>query len=157
MTIKGLSHITLICNDLDKMEDVLVSVLRAKRIYNSGKETFSISEERFFLVGDGDPQDETEGVWIAIMKGDALSQRSYNHIACAVDDAELVNADHAVRSLGLEVLPSRPRVEGEGQSLYFYDYDNHLFELHSGSLKRRLGTYRPKTHWHDGFLDWQNR
>ena len=91
------------------------------------------------------------------MKGDALSQRSYNHIAFAVDDAELVNADHAVRSLGLEVLPSRPRVEGEGQSLYFYDYDNHLFELHSGTLRRRLVRYRTKSQWHAGFLDAKHR
>ncbi len=157
MAIKGLSHITLICEDLDRMEAVLVRVLRAKRIYSSGKEKFSLSEERFYLVGDGNPQDEFDGVWLAVMKGDALSQRSYNHIAFAVDDAELVNAGRAVEALGLEVLPSRPRVEGEGKSLYFYDHDNHLFELHSGTLRRRLVRYRPKNQWHAGFLDPKDR
>ncbi len=153
MAIKGLSHITLVCEDLDRMETVLVQVLRAKRIYDSGKDTFSLSEERFFLIGDGDPQDESDGIWIAIMKGDALTGRSYNHIAFAVDDAELVNAGEAVKKLGLDVLPGRPRVEGEGASLYFYDHDNHLFELHSGTLRSRLGRYSPKSRWHAGFVD----
>jgi hypothetical protein len=32
-------------------------------------------------------------------------------------------------------------VEGEGQSLYFYDFDNHLFELHTGTLAQRLARY----------------
>ena len=145
MAIKGLSHITLICQDLDRMEAILVGVLRARRIYDSGTETFSLSQERFFLVGDGDPQDggadDLKGVWIAIMKGDPLPGRSYNHIAFAVDDAEIPVAEQAVKALGLEVRPSRPRIVGEGQSLYFYDHDNHLFELHSGSLRRRLISY----------------
>ena len=42
---------------------------------------------------------------------------------------------------GAEVKPPRPRVEGEGQSLYFYDFDNHLFELHTGTLEQRLARY----------------
>ena len=35
----------------------------------------------------------------------------------------------------------RPRLSGEGQSLYSYDFDNHLFELHTGSHKTRLDAY----------------
>jgi len=35
----------------------------------------------------------------------------------------------------------RPRIDGEGESLYFYDFDNHLFELHSGTLEERLASY----------------
>ena len=30
---------------------------------------------------------------------------------------------------------------GEGRSLYFYDDDNHLFELHTGTLEERLQRY----------------
>ncbi|EIW18957.1 lactoylglutathione lyase-like lyase [Pelosinus fermentans DSM 17108] len=33
-------------------------------------------------------------------------------------------------------------MEGEGRSLYFYDYDNHLFELHTGTLTERLKRYK---------------
>jgi hypothetical protein len=36
---------------------------------------------------------------------------------------------------------SRSRGAGEGYSIYFYDFDNHLFELHTGSLPERLEHY----------------
>jgi len=32
-------------------------------------------------------------------------------------------------------------VQGEGLSLCFYDYDNNLLELHSGTLEERLLAY----------------
>ena len=156
MAIKGLSHITLVCADLDRMEEVLVKVLRARRVYDSGTDTFSVSEERFFMVGEANPYDELDGVWMAVMKGYPLDQRSYNHIAFSVDETELVTAGHAVMTLGLEIKPSRTRVEGEGQSLYFYDHDNHLFELHRGSLRTRLNRYQQRSpRWHFGFVEGQ--
>jgi len=43
--------------------------------------------------------------------------------------------------LGLTLRPPRPRVGGEGRSLYVYDFDGHLFELHSGTLDERLERY----------------
>lgn len=43
--------------------------------------------------------------------------------------------------LEVEIKPPRTRVEGEGRSLYFYDFDNHLFELHTGTLLERLSRY----------------
>ena len=48
----------------------------------------------------------------------------------------------------IEIKPPRPRIEGEGLSLYFYDYDNHMFELHTGTLAERLQHYErvAKTH-----------
>jgi catechol 2,3-dioxygenase-like lactoylglutathione lyase family enzyme len=81
------------------------------------------------------------GIWIAIMEGESLPTRSYNHVAFKVKDAQLEKARVAVRRLRLEVKPSRPRVDGEGQSLYFHDHDNHLFELHTGTLEERLARY----------------
>ena len=75
------------------------------------------------------------------MEGDPVRERSYNHIAFKVSDADLPRAEQAIRDLGLEVLSPRSRVEGEGQSIYFYDDDNHLLELHSGTLEQRLDRY----------------
>ena len=48
----------------------------------------------------------------------------------------------SLRALGVDVRPPRPRVAGEGESLYFYDFDNHLFELHTGTLAHRLRSYQ---------------
>lgn len=46
-----------------------------------------------------------------------------------------------IAAMGLQARESRPRIEGEGHSLYFYDDDNHLFELHTGTLQERLRRY----------------
>jgi fosfomycin resistance protein FosX len=125
---------TFIVSDLDAMEEILTAVLGARRVYDSGADTFSLSEERFFLVGDDD-------LWIATMKGEALPARSYNHVAFKVADADLETYRDRILSLGLEISEPRPRVDGEGRSIYFYDRDNHLFELHSGRLDQRLARY----------------
>lgn len=128
----GLSHITLIVSDLDRMQHILEEVFKARCVYDSGTEQFSISEERFFDIG---------GVWVATMKGDPLPERSYNHIAFKIDEAEFDARLARIEALGLDLLPPRPRVEGEGQSLYFFGPDNHLFELHTGTLADRLARY----------------
>ena len=130
----GLSHMTFVVVDLDAMEEILVSVLGARKVYDSGEETFSVSEERFFLVG----KDE---LWIATMKGEPLAGRTYNHVAFKIDEADFEIYLSRIASLGLDVRESRPRVAGEGRSIYFHDRDNHLFELHTGTLSERLERY----------------
>ena len=130
--IEGLSHMTFIVGDLDKMENMLTTVLDAKKIYDSGDNTFSLSKERFFDVG---------GLWIATMEGQALPNQTYNHVAFKMGSDEYDDRLQRIKSLGLEVREGRSRVEGEGHSIYFYDYDNHMFELHSGTLEERLKRY----------------
>jgi hypothetical protein len=49
-----------------------------------------------------------------------------------------------IRALGLEVREGRLRGGGEGRSICFYGPDNHLFELHSGTLEERLARYSGK-------------
>ena len=130
--IQGLSHITFIVSDLDKMEDLLVSILDAEKVYDSGDDTFSVSKERFFLIG---------GLWIATMEGEALPDKTYNHVAFKIDNADFDMYLKRIQTLGLQLREGRSRVEGEGQSIYFYDDDNHMFELHAGTLDVRLKRY----------------
>jgi len=132
LVIEGLSHITFIVRDLERMSRIIGEVLGGKEVYSSGDRTFSTSREKFFVAG---------GVWIAIMEGDSLPDRTYNHVAFKVSEAQLAAASEAIVHLGLEMRPPRPRVSGEGQSLYFHDHDNHLFELHTGTLEERLERY----------------
>ena len=131
--ISGLSHITFIVHDLDKMTRIITEVLGGLEVYTSGKKQYSISPEKFFDVG---------GIWIAVLQGDALPTRTYNHVAFKVSVEQLVKAKVAVERLGLDVKESRPRIAAEAQSLYFYDDDNHLFELHTGTLEDRLAAYK---------------
>ena len=130
--VQCLSHITFIVLDLDKMTRIVTDVLGGCEVYVSGAKQHSISPEKFFDVG---------GIWIAIMQGDPLPARTYNHVAFKVSASRLVKAKLAIEKLGLDMRESRPRVAGEGLSLYFHDYDNHLFELHSGTLEERLAAY----------------
>lgn len=134
--IESLSHITFIVRDLERMENILTCVLGARKVYDSGAATFSVSREKFFLAGAGPTQ-----VWVAIMEGESLPTRTYNHVAFKILDANYPVCLERVKSLGLEVREGRSRVEGEGRSIYFHDGDNHLFELHTGTLADRLKRY----------------
>lgn len=74
------------------------------------------------------------------MEGESVD-RTYNHVAFEVNNEELDKFETKVRSFGLTILSGRKREGAEGRSLYFYDYDNHLFELHTGDLNTRLEYY----------------
>jgi len=132
MQIEGISHATFVVQNLERMVRLLCEGLGGREVYDSSKKNFSASHEKFFVVGD---------IWIAAMQGDAPDQKSYSHLAFKVSDADLPEFEKRLRDLGVEIKPPRPRVEGEGQSLYFYDFDNHLFELHTGTLAQRLQRY----------------
>lgn len=130
--IGGLSHITLIVRDLDRMTDFLTTIFDAEQVYDSGDTLHSLYPERFFLVG---------GVWLAIMEGESLLEKTYNHLAFTIPESAFDVYEQRIRNAGVEVRASRSRIGGEGRSLYFHDHDNHLFELHTGTLEERLAAY----------------
>lgn len=129
--ITNLSHITFICKNLEKMSHLLKEIFNAEEIYSSGDKTFSIAKEKFFKIGN---------LWIATMEGEPV-EKTYNHIAFEVNAADLPILEEKIKALGLSILSGRKRDKEEGNSLYFYDYDNHLFELHVGDLATRLKHY----------------
>lgn len=108
--MNGISHITFVVRDLDRMATLLCEGLGAREVYDSAGRNFSLSREKFF----------------------------------AVPEADLPGYRARLEALGVDLLPPRPRVEGEAQSLYFHDFDNHLFELHTGTLEQRLAAYRAR-------------
>ncbi len=131
--IQGISHITFIVKDLELMTKFLTSIFDAEEVYSSGEQTFSISKEKFFSIN---------GLWVAIMEGEPLPEKTYNHVAFQIAEEDFELYAERVRSQGVDVKEGRSHVQGEGRSLYFYDYDNHLFELHTGTLNQRLQRYR---------------
>jgi fosfomycin resistance protein FosX len=131
VTVQGLSHITFIVRDLDRTSWLLREGLGAREVYDSRAKNYSVSREKFFMLGD---------VWLAAMQGEP-DARSYRHVAFKVDEPALLACESRLRALGVEIRPPRPRVEGEGLSLYFYDLDNNLFELHTGTIEQRLARY----------------
>ncbi len=140
--VRGLSHLTFIVRDLDRMEALLTTVLGARKVYDSGDETFSVARERFFLVGaEAGDADAPAPIWVAVMEGEPLPSRTYNHVAFKIGEADYDRCVALLRSLGHDPREGRPRVDGEGRSIYFHDHDNHLFELHTGTLAERLARY----------------
>ena len=130
--IEGISHITLVVGDLQRSAALLTAIFDATEVYSSGDKTFSLAREKFFLIG---------GVWIILMVGEPLPTRTYNHVAFKIAEAEFENYVERIHNYDLEMKTPRKRVTGEGRSIYFYDYDNHLFELHAGTLAERLRRY----------------
>lgn len=130
--IEALSHITFIVRDLRRMSEFLTKIFDAQEVYSSDGQEFSISKEKFFIIN---------GLWIAIMEGEPVHRKSYNHVAFKIPEADFDTYRNRIASLGVEILKGRDRVDGEGRSIYFYDFDNHLFELHTERLDKRLETY----------------
>lgn len=134
MPVQGVSHITFIVRDLERMATFLCDGLGAEEVYDSTGRNYSLSREKFFVLGD---------TWLAAMEGEPPSERTYRHLALKVAAEDIPIFEARLRSIGAEVKEPRPRIPGEGQSLYFYDFDNHLFELHTGTLEERLRNYGP--------------
>jgi len=126
---------TFIVSDLERSSVFFEKIFGAKEVYASGDNTFSLSKEKFFLVAD---------IWICIMEGEPLGTRSYNHVAFKINECDFDDFVLRIKEAGAEIKPERPRVDGEGRSVYFYDFDNHLFELHTGTLDERLSRYLQK-------------
>ncbi len=132
MQVQGISHITFIVRNLEVMARFLCDGLGATEVYDSSAKSYSLSREKFFILG---------GVWLAAMEGEPPSERSYRHLAFKVTEEDLASFEVRLRAMGVEVKEPRPRVAGEASSLYCYDFDNHLFELHTGTLDERLKRY----------------
>ena len=132
MKIQGISHITFVVKDLERMARFLCEGLGAEEVYDSHEKNYSFSKEKFFVLG---------GIWIVAMQGESLPERSYRHLSLKIDEDDLHKYEERLRAIGVEIKPPRERIDGEGQSLYFYDFDNHLFEFHTGTLEQRLERY----------------
>jgi catechol 2,3-dioxygenase-like lactoylglutathione lyase family enzyme len=130
--VAGLNHITFVVKDLERSTIFFEEIFGAKEIYSSGDNTFSISKEKFFLINS---------LWICLMEGEPLAERTYNHVAFQIQESEIDKYKSRIKIIGAEIKPERLRLEGEGHSIYFYDFDNHLFELHTGNLDERLHLY----------------
>jgi fosfomycin resistance protein FosX len=137
--MQGISHLTFVVRDLERMAAFLCQGLGAREVYDSAGRNYSLSHEKFFLLGD---------VWLVAMAGEPPGTRSYQHVAFAVAETELPAYRARLEALGVEFRPGRIRIDGESESLYFYDFDNHLFELHGGTLARRLAVYDARTRGH---------
>lgn len=131
--IESVSHITFVVRNLDKTTQLFKELFHAKEVYDSGDEKHSFFKERFFIIGNQ---------WIALMEDTNTLNRTYHHIAFKISSSDVEMYLKKIKTLNLELKPPRERVSGEGDSIYFYDDDNNLFELHTETLEKRLESYK---------------
>ncbi|NLG25179.1 MAG: hypothetical protein GX558_07460 [Clostridiales bacterium] len=127
----GFSHFTAIVRDLPAAA-ALWRAIGGRVVYESCGRGHSLAPEVFVDVG---------GAWLCLMQGEPADGASYRHAAFRVAEADLDALAARVEAAGGRVLPGRPRMPGEGRSLYFRDPDGNLFEFHAGRLADRLAAY----------------
>ena len=86
---------------------------------------------------DAEGHDETFvrlGVtWFALISADVRRERTGDHIAFRVAPETIASIAGKLRSKGYEFILSN-----SGTSLYFFDFDNHVFELDSSDQDEEL-------------------
>jgi catechol 2,3-dioxygenase-like lactoylglutathione lyase family enzyme len=132
--VTGINHVTIIVRDMRRTVDLFVGVLGAHPEYVSERREYSKYPETFLRLGD---------LWLVVMQDDGARDkaRTYDHIALSVPSEKMEELNHRLSEADVEVVTSRPRIDQEASSIYFYDYDDHLFELHSGRIDQRLKYY----------------
>ncbi|KGQ18973.1 Glyoxalase family protein [Lysobacter dokdonensis DS-58] len=138
MSVHSINHVTIVVRDMTRTARLFVDALDAREVYRSADKEYSKYPEVFLQIGNA---------WLVVMQDpEAVRARSYDHVALSLDADRFDEIRSRLRSAGAEVVPSRPRIAVEGESIYFYDFDNHLFELHAGDLGERLRHYAAGKH-----------
>jgi len=78
--MSDIRHLTFVVHDPRRTARLRVEGLGAREVHDSGDRPHSLSHEECFELG---------GVWIAVMEGEPLPQRSYRHVAFAVAAGDL--------------------------------------------------------------------
>lgn len=120
--LESLSHIALVVKD----------PARTAALFH---ELFGI---RAIERRDAEGHDQTllklGGVWIALVGAPVERARTGDHIAFRATPAELEATVARLEALGREFIRAR-----SDRALYFFDYDDHVFELDTEDIDRELG------------------
>lgn len=117
--IRGLNHITVAVNDLDRSLDFYVNLLGlvAHVRWDNGA---------YLSLGD---------VWFCLSVDDVTPSQDYCHIALDVAEDNFNIVAQKLRAANVREWKQN---KSEGLSLYLLDPDGHKLEIHSGSLQSRL-------------------
>ena len=111
-----IGHISLIVRDPTRTAELFADVLGAQVIADQPDD-------------EGHPQTFAKfgGVWFVLRQGEGPPSRNGDHIAFEVSRHELKTYADKLATFDVEHFMARE------DTLYFTDYDNHVFELDAGS------------------------
>ena len=119
--LDAIAHIALVVKDPARTA-VLFEQLFSSRVV-----------ERLDEEGHAETFVQLGRTWFVLAKADIERPRSGDHIAFAVKKSDLPAYAEKLSRLGVEFFLAR-----EDTSLYFFDYDNHVFELDSTDFESGL-------------------
>ena len=120
--LESISHVALVVKDPSRTAALFHELFSARvveRVDDDGH------PETFVRLG---------GIWIVLVGGSVQRARTGDHIAFRAT-AQILEATAAkLEAMGREFIRAR-----SNRALYFFDYDDHVFELDAEDIDRELG------------------
>ena len=121
--LKSISHVALVVKDPGKTAALFQDLFGARAIQRQDDEGHL---ETFVRLG---------GTWFALVGAAAERTRTGDHIAFHATSETLEATAAKLQAMGREFI----RARGD-TSLYFFDYDDHVFELDTGDIDKELSS-----------------
>lgn len=116
-----IAHIALIVQDPARTADFLRDLFEAPVLRRTDEDGH---DETFIRLGV---------TWFALVSADVKRERTGDHVAFHVEREIIPAMADKLKSKGYDFILSK-----SGTSLYFFDFDNHLFELDSSDQEQEL-------------------
>jgi len=120
--LESISHIALIVKDPAKTAALFHDLFSARVVEREDDEGHL---ETFLRLG---------GIWIVLVGAPVQRARTGDHIAFHATPEILEATVAKLQAMGREFIRAR-----SNRSLYFFDYDDHVFELDAEDLDQELG------------------
>jgi catechol 2,3-dioxygenase-like lactoylglutathione lyase family enzyme len=119
--LSSIAHVALIVREPARTAELFTKLFDCKI---TSRRDADGHDETFVKLGD---------TWFVLVQSDVERTRTGDHIAFTVSKTSLETMAQKLKSLQLEHILARG-----GSSIYFFDYDNHVFELDTASLDEEL-------------------
>jgi catechol 2,3-dioxygenase-like lactoylglutathione lyase family enzyme len=124
--LDSISHIALIVKDPARTATLFRDLFSARVLEREDEEGHL---EVFVRLG---------GLWVVLVAAPVERARTGDHIAFHVTPEILEATVAKLQAMGREFIRAR-----SNRSLYFFDYDDHVFELDAEDIDEELGRHKP--------------
>ena len=124
--LKSISHIALVVRDPPRTATLFRTLFDAEPLERKDEQGHL---ETFVKLG---------GTWFVLVGAPAQRTRTGDHIAFSTSRESLEATVVRLQALGREFIRAR-----DDRALYFFDYDDHVFELDTEDLEADLEASRP--------------
>jgi catechol 2,3-dioxygenase-like lactoylglutathione lyase family enzyme len=120
--LQGISHIALVVKDPTRTAALFHDLFGVRAVERTDEQGHL---ETYIRLG---------GIWIVLVGADIPRERTGDHIAFQATPEILEATVAKLQAMGREFIRAR-----SDRALYFFDYDDHVFELDTEDLGKELG------------------